>query len=877
MYFKTCNTSLTTLATLLILFSTVTLTFAQDAPPESDLILQVRTDDNATTITWLPVQPEQWNAQLSKGYQLIRTETDQDGKAIGSPQTLGQNILPKDTTWFNQNGHLVEDMMSAIGAILHGEAFTTQADGQGMSIADKHSYIVAEAENYSEVATAVGLGFLDNTRDKNKTYQYVVKSMDGQLMQTLIASAGNGFTQEPATQRINYQWPNNTSLSKMLSQMKPAEEVNRIALITRTYGDSIVLRWGPTTPKLWGEAMRNGYEIYRQISADSTEKVADVFPWKEEQFTESILEDSMALAAAAILQQYGKKQADLDPLERAMVFETQFGFALYAADRSAFAADILGLRYVDKNVVEGASYLYTIRTKTVPSPFFWGESLAKNVSEAVNAPVGLEIIPGDQSIKLEWGLAENKFSAYVVERSEDGQNFEVLTENPLVFASTKDVNIIKGFYQDEAVENNKKYYYRIKGSTSFGNWSDYATIEGQASDLTPPAAPYLNPVKYDQATKIFSITWEDNAPAADLAGYQVLLADEYDGVYGAISEVLEPGTFNYEFKLPEDDQDRDFNFKISSIDELGNTSQSDFSNAIVPDLIAPEPPTVLEGFIDSTGIVTVSWEPSSSKDTRGYWLYWSDRPDQEMTIVNDKLIEGLSHSWQIEKVTLNKKIYFCLRAEDNVYNRGVVSEVIEVKRPDYVPPVTPFITAVTATDTTTVINWNLSSSTDVKEQFIYRKNITNGEVEWEKIQTVSATATRFEDVTVRIGQSYNYAIKAIDDSGNLSEISNSKSAAIAFPFNNVLVSNFNIDSDKASTDLLWEFAPSQKDLTDKKYQFDIFRSTGGGALEYYTSSPTPSFKDEKVNKNVLYNYAVRVHFDNGWTGDLSEVKSVIIQ
>lgn len=43
------------------------------------------------------------------------------------------------------------------------------------------------------------------------------------------------------------------------------------------------------------------------------------------------------------------------------------------------------------------------------------------------------------------------------------------------------------------------------------------------------------------------------------------------------------------------------------------------------------------------------------------------------------------------------------------------------------------------------------------------------------------------------------------------------------------------------------------------------------------SSEITDFSDSDIQANVLYNYAVRIRFDNGWVGDLSEIKSILVK
>lgn len=872
----------------LLLFTSLAMTKLAGQDKMENMVIRAIEKEGAIQLNWHPTSPAIWQQQLTRGYSIERTELDATGKPVGSLQTIQSNILPKDAFWFEQNKEMEEGLMAPIGSILYDEDFQFEQNELMDAEQMRFNYIVYETIYSEAIAAAVGLGFTDTNVSTNKIYRYTIKANGSATSSdVIIQNTLNAYTQNPSYSPVKFAFPANMSLSEMLAATQPQKPLASVHGLARAYGDSIVLRWAPTEGELWLNALKDGYIITRQEVEGRIDTLAHVFPWKESDLTERIASDSMALAAGAVLhgEQYTKAHPELNFYEQSMIFKTRFGYALLVADRSPLAADILGLRYVDKEVSLGKRYVYSITTASLEDPFFMGRANVVNVFEPLAAPTGLRVVPDDGRITLNWDKSNNsrKYGSYIVEKSIDGQNYTVITPTPIVFGESKDFALKNYFYNDEYVTNYKKYYYRIKGSNSFGEWSEYAYAEGEALDMRPPNNASITNAIYNEDSNEIVVFWEErNGQSEDLASYQVLLAEHPEEDFSAVSPELSKDTSSFVLRLGDMDLDRSFYFTVMSKDVNGNTSQSIVEFANVPDYIPPEPPLELHGEIDSVGKVFIAWAPSLAKDVEGYWIYWGNSPDQEMSLVNEYMINADQnyHSWQVEAVSLNKKIYFCMRAQDDAYNKGKPSEIIEVIRPDYVAPVRPFLTEVKEENGTLKIEWTESTSEDVAGYILYKK--IPEETDWYLLDSIQPTDTlAFVDTMLVIDEFVEYAVEAYDDSNNLSEMSNIERGRITFPAEKIVVQNLSVDDqskrDETSASLQWFFDPGSKQLEKVPYTFEVFRSSGSKALTFYKTVEEASFKDSTVQSNVLYNYAVRVRYSNGWTGDLSEVKSVMVQ
>ncbi|MCB0636081.1 MAG: hypothetical protein KDC54_05665, partial [Lewinella sp.] len=674
------------------------LTFgASTVIAQPDFLLQARTVEAGVAVNWTPTEPSTWANLLPTGYQVSRVEIDANGNPLGAVQTLRDRTIPRDSAWFVENRQLEDGLIEPIGFLLYDSTFMFPENELMDETAMKFNFIVYETTLSAPIAEAVGLGITDTEVEPGRSYRYTVQALDGSLRGSIdITVQPRTFVQSPADFVMEFEFPEQTSLSDMLAAVRPGE-IEMVRGLAKAYGDSIVLRWGPSSPRLWDLAKRDGYKIHRAQGDAEPEVIAEVFPWTEDQVTPAISGDSMALLAASILFQDRARIAEqnLSFAEEARLFTNAQGFALYAADRSPLAAEILGLRYVDHDVVPGEAYLYFVSTAALEDPILWARFLIVNEYESLPAPFDFRVAAQDKALKLVWNkdINRTRYSAYRLERSSDGENFFPVTEDPMIFAEDPRIPLSEYSYIDSLGVNGQTFYYRLYGSNSFGEWSEAATGYGLPRDLTPPPPALIADGTYNDSLRQFALRWlPADPPVADLAAYQVMMSNKADGFYSAISPLLSPSDYTYSFNISEEmDTDRAFYFKVQSFDQSGNASPSLEHQIIVPDWTPPLPPPAITGTIDSAGRVTVSWEPSPAADLRGYWLYWGNYEDEELTAISQDIILGTECFWYLEEASLNESIFVCVRAEDDNFNLSETSPLAEIKRPDRVPPIPPMM------------------------------------------------------------------------------------------------------------------------------------------------------------------------------------------
>lgn len=860
---------------IIAFLSSFQLLMAQD---DQQLFVQAHTTAEALEVFWIPMNPQIWQQHHTKGYTVTRTELNDSGQPVSS-EVLFNSMLAKDSSWFSTNAQLANGIMDPVGALLFDSTFQFPANGPIDELDMKYNYIMEEVRNYPEVAHALGLGFVDSLAKRDVPYRYTIESIDGRIKQSVeLLNLFFSYSISPADTVLTFNHPDDLSLSDMYVKAFPIEQAF-IRATGKAYGDSIVIRWGLNSAKMWETARESGFEVYRTIDASEYELLATVKPWPRSRITEAIAHDSMALAAAGILYGQGDYKAvpNRSLYEQNAIFENNLGFALMTAERSPLAADILGFRFVDNSVQSDSTYTYMIFAEGITDMWDAGKATVTNTFKALAPPSRAKLTSQDHAIRLEWSKTENqqRFSSYTIERSEDGKNFYSLTPRQLVFIETDELPLSDFVYTDSVANLYQDYYYRLRGFDAFGEVSLPAEIKGQAVDLTPPLPVEMGFSEHRRAEEEAYMSWElPQGQHPDLDYYQVLLSEDSEGIYHSVSEPLSSDISSFTMSLKDMDTDRGFFFIVQSVDKNGNTARSGLAHIVVPDLVAPDPPLFLTGVVDSNSYVHVTWEHSLSEDVQGYWLYWGNDTIQEMSPVNTKLLTVNHHSFYLDPMSLTKDIYFCVRAQDDSYNRGFISKIIEVKRLDIHPPITPYEFYLNSEINGISMSWALSPSDDVEGQLLYKK-LTNDSL-WQLLDTLDYNTNQYVDNEVDYSENYSYFLMAYDYSGNISDTSTIRTANVKFPNEKAVIEKLSVGMDRKNVAVNWSFLAEAK-VEDIPYQFEIYKSDGVGEPSFLQRVDTPSFTDTNVQSNVLYNYAIRIRFENGWTGDLSEIKSILVQ
>ena len=201
-----------------------------------------------------------------------------------------------------------------------------------------------------------------------------------------------------------------------------------------------------------------------------------------------------------------------------------------------------------------------------------------------------------------------------------------------------------------------------------------------------------------------------------------------------------------------------------------------------------------------------------------------------------------------DTVTLNSltpKIYYKIKALDFNYNQSKFSELVAITKPDTIPPITPVFTNVVVKEKQVELYFAPSESIDVKEQVVYRKtNIAN---DWSVLLKLNPAQKQFIDTNVRIGTTYYYSIRAMDESNLYSGYANE---VYGKPYDSGVrppVIDLASSLQDKKVMLKWNYPPINKEVF-----FVIYKKDKKGQFVQYARVKEKTFTDNSIDKENIY-------------------------
>ncbi len=679
-----------------------------------------------------------------------------------------------------------------------------------------------------------------------------------------------------------------------------------VMVVARSYGDSIVLRWAPNNPVAWSVTNRYGYVITKRHTDTDGEYVSEVLtpdtlrPWTLEQMMDYFgPNDTIAAVAAELIhgeglapdalieEQHGFVESLIQQRE---MQETRFAFAMQAAEFSPKVAEAMALRYVDKDVKPGVLYDYLV-TATTPDHLMaianGTELLRCGPPEALVPPEEIDIRQSDYNkIELAWSRDLN--SGYFVERSTDGgHTFHRVNHHP--FYSTEpdptwhsDSPVVQ-FYGSllthyhvftDTVTPGVTYHYRVQGIDGFADLTPYTEVVSiTPKDLKPLATPIIHrALTYNDTLVHISWTIEEED---DLAGFFIEKANTRDGPWEVISEELLDSQ-QREFVDEKAYETKGGFYRIVSIGFTGKRSYSIPARGFVEDYDPPSTPEGFTGIIYHDGIVELFWDHSPESDVRGYRVAYANQADHDFVLLTPRPISENYFRDTIPVRTLTRNIYYKVLAEDYAGNRSEFTEVLELTRPDIIPPVTPLVVDARQDAENVHIWWSPSPSKDLLIYRVFRKQ--EEEERWDLLQEFDPAEVgdriAFADSPSPSPISYQYGIEAIDLAGNTSGLSRVLSFRVrGNPVPEIPISlTAEYDEENRQVNLQW--------VCDSPFPYYVIlmKSTGDATLAPVTTLEAShnSYTDRRLNSGTSFSYAIRLQLEDGRQSQPSETIQVTI-
>jgi uncharacterized protein len=652
----------------------------------------------------------------------------------------------------------------------------------------------------------------------------------------------------------------------------------RIAVSARPAADSITLRWAPLTFKVWQSGNRSGYRVERYVMSRDGKLLAkaemsilahSIKPFPESDWVTLANSDRYgAIAAQALFGarfEVDLKQSDVFTIvNKVQENEQRFAFALFSADMSPAVAKASGLWFTDTKIRKDEKYLYRIVVNSLDS---LRGSVFTGVDEMFHLPEPQNLIAEfkEKLVTLKWDKSINSYyTAYLVERSDDGSSFKPIAETPLVSISpTPEENSFE-YAIDSLPDLTKTYHYRVRGVTPFGEQSPPSRVVSGVGTPSVSQVPYISSAVNRNNTAIL-LTWE--FPAEDnraVKGFEIEASSAPKGKFVPLTQkLMPPEARQYEHHDPASVN----YYRVTAHGLDGELYASPLYYAQLVDSLPPARPQGIKAQVDETGVVSLSWTQNTESDIFGYRVYKAFHQSEELAQVTTSPVPETSFSDTVNVKTLNENVYYRVMAVDINQNQSPLSELLNVPLPDKVRPQPPVPLPVKVSSAGVTLRWIPGSSEDIVQYNVYRK--TSGHREWELLKVVAAgadTLYQFTDMDSAKSARF-YTVVAIDDAGLESEPLPPITAARV---NNILQPGITwkrpqINREGSQITLKWNYHQPGVE------RFRIFRSVDdeAPALFRYVAGDKNEFTD-KLIPGQRYVWRIMAMFTNGEQSLLSE-------
>lgn len=657
-----------------------------------------------------------------------------------------------------------------------------------------------------------------------------------------------------------YTWAQDDSLH--ISEFNSVKDtiqplVVDIQTMTKNTEEGVVIRWAPSNVVTWQMGNIFGYSVDKLSLSDTTAswvplKSSNIKPWPLDDWQHIVNEERPYAAIAAMTIHGEEKEQSKGFADRLNQLENRYGFALLAAEFDAETATASGLRYVHpRNSADSICMyrIYTFDPDRMQSSDTAYQIVHWDTLSQMHAPEVYDPIEGDKAITLRWfgGIFDVPYSAYWIERSEDGQHYERIHDRPFMSAISeirKDNHVVS--YIDSVANNYQKYYYRIKGIDPFADISPASeVIEAMGRDRTPEAAP--DQVEVVSHSSQLELIWEYDS-GIDIEGFRVYRSIGNVELFLPYSDLLPRDTRSFIDEKP-DPRETSY-YYVTSVDAEGNEGKSSVVFGFTNDAEPPAPPTELRAEVDTTGMVLLQWEAPLDKDIRGYQVLFANSDQIPFAAVVGPLRDSTYYVDRVQLHTLTEDIYYRVIAVDWSYNQSEPSEIYRLQKPDLVPPAPSVFADYQVSDSGIAFDWIASKSKDVVSITLERKTIDN---HWVALANFDSSKGSYIDTKVNEGQLYHYRLATMDDAGNTTYNKQPLVLEALKSFYIESVASITARATDTGVELLWEHN------AEPESKFMIYRKSTDGAFKTLKQiASTDTYIDATAISNTEYTYAIKV-------------------
>jgi fibronectin type 3 domain-containing protein len=412
---------------------------------------------------------------------------------------------------------------------------------------------------------------------------------------------------------------------------------------------------------------------------------------------------------------------------------------------------------------------------------------------------------------------------------------------------------------DKGIIVGETYYYLVTLIKPNGDEMIYAD-QTRVMIATPPGE--ISGLKAAATNGEVELTWKEASAGSNrLAGYLVYRrAKDKDS---AAEECLNPDSpiptlgmfYRDKTALP----DITYVYSIRAVD-VSDPGQQGKPVSVEIMVFRPTPPPAGLTFQPSDGRVTLSWqEPAGgSFKATGYQVFrasgldpFPEKPLNETALAATEFSDtGLT----------NGTVYrYTVKALLDSQQQPMTAASEEIKAVPAVPPVPPTNLKTQYADNAVLLTWESSAKTtqDIAGYNIYR-GLSAGAEDKEPLNAQPLANTTYNDTTIAIGNTYFYAIRAVDTSATplVSELSREVSVALARPS---APKSLTGSGAGGKVTLNWK-AVEKSALPVAGYNVYKGLAPGDEAATPITATPVawPSYADTDVEVGKVYYYLVKV-------------------
>ena len=712
--------------------------------------------------------------------------------------------------------------------------------------------------------------------------------------------------------------PGEVTDTALLSDRRSQGELieNRINLIARAYGDSIVLRWAAEDFVTWHYLNNVGVNILRSCRDDKTYttdtlvlglKPATLDVWRA-RYPES---DSIAAIAIGALYGEGRMTQDQSKYGAGSfgalldLYDDQqmtFGVAVLASEWRSDVADHLAMRYVDRDVKRGTRYEYIVQPARFDSTqtFVFRSGYVGNIKNEPYVPEKFDVEIGDSLVGVNsiylWWENPDAYSSYEIERRKVGESkWTRVNDHPFIMMQDlrgEDLDC----HMQELVPEPGDYEYRIYGHDAFGDLTQSSHIHtARVRDIEPPIAPDITFIEIERRdtlnvdTDVWAhIYFEKDSVEEDLVGYKPLYYKKVDdeGQWVELMEQFIPvGDTVCVVDVSGLPTGR---ITMGAYDKAGNVGYSMPRIIRITDLKAPEAPANFRSQILSNdeGTIKLSWDEPSD-DVEYYEIAYANDSTHEFTQLSTG-DEPLHLTEFVDTVALDvnqRYIYYKVRAIDYAGNEGAYTAPLQVLRPSLVIPGEAHIDSAWVEPTAGIhMRWVCSDELQISHHLLNRR-LANGKSDWTVIRVFDADSVRAAGNVVDLvdvpeynrENRYEYAMESFSFAGISSGLSLIYSVLFegesVFSWPIKLVGSY--DEKNGETRLAWE--------TDGKlpykgdWYFCVYRKGPEDATAQFLLSAEPderSFNDFLMQPGTSAEYFIQIQYKDGRESEPSNVVTV---